>query len=92
MALREWHAPLISLRRALKLLLAQFHGPVRALSNSRPFYKNQLFPKNFLHGHGWIRESNARHSTMLYSMQADTPSTNHTAGLMRHGRASREQT
>ena len=44
------------------------------------------------HGHGWVRESNARHSTMLYSMQADTLSTNHTAGLMRHGRASREQT
>ena len=43
-------------------------------------------------GHGWFRESNARHSTMLYSMQADASSPNQEAELMRHGRASREQT
>ena len=65
-------------------------------SNLHPFHRAQRLCTELLGmarlGHGWIRESNARHSTMLYSMQADTPSIDHTAGLMRHGRASCEQT
>ena len=65
-------------------------------SNLHPLHRAQRLctelPGMARLGHGWIRESNARHSTMLYSMQVDTPSTDHTAGLMRHGRASREQT
>ena len=43
-------------------------------------------------GQGWVRELHARHSTMLYSMQADTLSPNRADGLMKHGRASREAT
>ena len=43
-------------------------------------------------GQGWVRDPHARHSTMLYSMQESTLSPNSAAGLMKHGRASREAT
>ena len=43
-------------------------------------------------GQGWVRDLHARHSTMLYSMQADTPSPSRAEGPMKHGRASRDAT